>query len=145
MSLAQELTKLKEMVNYKPMSYRESPINNLSEQGSDVLLKADAEAKRFNHNYIGTEHILLGLVYDPSAQLVLNGLGVDIAKVRGAIEWIVGRGDKVSTKIGLTPRSKYVLELAWAECQINNAPAITPLYILRGLVREGEGIAAGVL
>jgi len=113
-----------------------------------VLTLAQEEAHRFGHNYIGTEHLLLGLVReeDGVAARVLASMGVDPPKVRGAIEFIIGRGDSSFVgEIGLTPRAKKVIELAVDEARRLNHHYIGTEHLLLGLVREGEGIAAGVL
>ena len=113
-----------------------------------VLTLAQEEAQRFNHNYIGTEHLLLGLVRegDGVAAKVLANLGVELSKVRSAVEFIIGRGDRaVLGEIGLTPRAKKVIELAVDEARRLNHHYIGTEHLLLGLVREGEGIAAGVL
>jgi len=106
------------------------------------------EARRFQHNYIGTEHLLLGLVRENGgiAAAVLRNLGVEINKVRSAVEFILGRGDRsVPGTLGLTPRTKKVIELAADEARRLNHDYIGTEHLLLGLVREGEGIAAGVL
>lgn len=113
-----------------------------------VLQLAQEEAQRFNHSYIGTEHILLGLVREGEgvAAKVLANMGVDLNKVRQAVEFIIGRGDRMTTgEIGLTPRAKKVIELAVDEARRLNHHYIGTEHLLLGLVREGEGIAAGVL
>jgi ATP-dependent Clp protease ATP-binding subunit ClpC len=112
------------------------------------LSLAQEEAQRFQHNYIGTEHLLLGLVREGEgvAAKVLSNLGVDLDKVRQAVENIIGRGDRVVFgEIGLTPRAKKVIELAVDEARRLNHQYIGTEHLLLGLVREGEGIAAGVL
>ncbi len=119
-----------------------------TERARKVLALAQEEAQRFNHNYIGTEHLLLGLVRegDGVAAKVLNNLGVELNKVRSAVEFIIGRGDRIVLgEIGLTPRSKKVIELAVDEARRLNHHYIGTEHLLLGLVREGEGIAAGVL
>jgi len=119
-----------------------------TERARKVLTLAQEEAQRFNHNYIGTEHLLLGLVRegDGVAARVLNNLGVELHKVRSAVEFIIGRGDRaVMGEIGLTPRAKKVIELAVDEARRLNHHYIGTEHLLLGLVREGEGIAAGVL
>jgi ATP-dependent Clp protease ATP-binding subunit ClpC len=113
-----------------------------------VLSLAQEEAQRFNHNYIGTEHILLGLVRETEgvAARVLSSLGVDLTKVRSAVEFIIGRGEKPAQgEIGLTPRAKKVVELAVDEARRMNHTYIGTEHLLIGLLREGEGVAAGVL
>ena len=113
-----------------------------------VLTLAQEEAHRFGHQYIGTEHLLLGLVRegDGVAARILAGMGIDLPKVRGAIEYIIGRGDSSFVgEIGLTPRAKTVIELAVDEARRLNHHYIGTEHLLLGIVREGEGIAAGVL
>lgn len=113
-----------------------------------VLHYAQEEAQRFQHNYIGTEHLLLGLVHEDKgvAATVLRRLGIRRAKVRSGVEFIIGQGDRiVSGEVGLTPRAKKVLELAIDEARRLNSPYISSGHLLLGLVREGEGIGAGIL
>src|SRR5689334_16016326 len=119
-----------------------------TERARKVLTLAQEEAQRFNHNYIGTEHLLLGLVRegDGVAARVLGNMGVQLPKVRSAVEFIIGRGEgAVIGEIGLTPRAKKVIELAIDEARRLNHHYIGTEHLLLGLVREGEGIAAGVL
>ena len=125
-----------------------SRFEKFSERARRVLSLAQEEAQRFNHNYIGTEHILLGLVRETEgvAARVLSSLGVDLNKVRSAVEFIIGRGDKPAQgEIGLTPRAKKVVELAVDEARRMNHTYIGTEHLLIGLLREGEGVAAGVL
>ncbi len=122
--------------------------DKFTERARRVLTLAQEEAQRFNHNYIGTEHLLLGLVRegDGIAARVLNNLGVQLPKVRSAVEFIIGRGETmIMGEIGLTPRAKKVIELAVDEARRLNHHYIGTEHLLLGLVREGEGIAAGVL
>jgi ATP-dependent Clp protease ATP-binding subunit ClpC len=122
--------------------------DKFTERARRVLTLAQEEAQRFNHNYIGTEHLLLGLVRegDGVAAKVLANLGVELNKVRSAVEFIIGRGERaVLGEIGLTPRAKKVIELAVDEARRLNHHYIGTEHLLLGLVREGEGIAAGVL
>ncbi len=125
-----------------------SRFEKFSERARRVLSLAQEEAQRFNHNYIGTEHILLGLVRESEgvAARVLSSLTVDLAKVRSAVEFIIGRGEKPPQgDIGLTPRAKKVVELAVDEARRMNHTYIGTEHLLIGLMREGEGVAAGVL
>ncbi len=125
-----------------------SRFEKFSERARRVLSLAQEEAQRFNHNYIGTEHILLGLVRETEgvAARVLGNLGIDLTKVRSAVEFIIGRGEKpVQGEIGLTPRAKKVVELAVDEARRMNHNYIGTEHLLIGLLREGEGVAAGVL
>src|SRR6266536_380913 len=113
--------------------------DKFTERARRVLTLAQEEALRFNHNYIGTEHLLLGLVREGEgvAAKVLANLGVEL---------IIGRGDRaVMGEIGLTPRAKKVIELAVDEARRLGHHYIGTEHLLLGLVREGEGIAAGVL
>ena len=125
-----------------------SRFEKFSERARRVLSLAQEEAQRFNHNYIGTEHILLGLVRETEgvAARVLSSLAVDLSKVRSAVEFIIGRGEKPAQgEIGLTPRAKKVVELAVDEARRMNHTYIGTEHLLIGLLREGEGVAAGVL
>ncbi|MEE9247599.1 MAG: ATP-dependent Clp protease ATP-binding subunit [Dehalococcoidia bacterium] len=125
-----------------------SRFEKFSERARRVLSLAQEEAQNFNHNYIGTEHILLGLVreQDCVAAKVLVNLGVQLNKVRSAVEFIIGRGEKSSSgEIGLTPRAKKVIELAVDEARRLNHQYIGTEHLMIGLLREGDGVAAGVL
>jgi ATP-dependent Clp protease ATP-binding subunit ClpC len=125
-----------------------SRFEKFSERARRVLSLAQEEAKRFNHNYIGTEHILLGLVRETEgvAAKVLSNLGVELSKVKSAVEFIIGHGERSATgEIGLTPRAKKVIELAVDEARRLNHHYIGTEHLLIGLMREGEGVAAGVL
>jgi len=125
-----------------------SRFEKFSERARRALTYAQEEAQRFNHNYIGTEHILLGLVRetDGVAAKVLQNLDVDLNKVRSAVEFIIGRGGKTtSAEVGLTPRAKKVIELAVDEARRLNHSYVGTEHLLLGLLREGEGVAGGVL
>jgi len=125
-----------------------SRFEKFSERARRVLSLAQEEAQRFNHNYIGTEHILLGLVRETEgvAAKVLANLNVELVKVRSAVEFIIGRGERPTPgEIGLTPRAKKVIELAVDEARRLGHHYIGTEHLLIGLMREGEGVAAGVL
>ena len=125
-----------------------SRFEKFSERARKVLSLAQEEAQQFNHSYIGTEHILLGLVRETEglAARVLAELGVKNAKIRSAVEFIIGKGEKTdSSEIGLTQRAKKVIELAVDEARRLNHNYIGTEHILIGLMKEGEGVAAGVL
>ena len=126
-----------------------SRFEKFSERARRVLSLAQEEALRFNHNYIGTEHILLGLVRENEgiASRVLSNTNVDLQKARSAVEFIIGHGEKPvsSENIGLTPRAKKVIELAVDEARRMSHHYIGTEHLLIGLLREGEGVAAGVL
>ncbi len=122
--------------------------DKFTKRAGKVVQLAQEEAQRLNHNFIGTEHIQLGLVRegDGVAARALNNLGIELHRVRSGVESIIGRGDrKVIGEIGLTPRAKRVIELAVDEAKRLNHHYIGTEHLLLGLVREGEGIAAGVL
>lgn len=125
--------------------------DKFTERARTVLTLAQEEAHRLHHNYIGTEHLLLGLVGEGGglAAQVLTKMDVDLAVVRDKVEAIIGRGKHgkqvPSGPIGLTPRAKKVLELAVDEARRLNHHYIGTEHLLLGLIREGEGIGAGVL
>jgi Clp amino terminal domain, pathogenicity island component len=122
--------------------------DKFTERARRVLTYAQEEARSFNHNYIGTEHLLLGLIREGGgvAAKVLRSLGVELDKVRSQVEFIIGRGERmISGEIGLTPRAKKVIELAVDEARRLGHHYIGTEHLLLGLVREGEGVAAGVL
>ncbi|HET6700399.1 MAG TPA: ATP-dependent Clp protease ATP-binding subunit, partial [Gemmatimonadaceae bacterium] len=125
------------------------PFERFNDRAKRVLALAQDEAIRFNHNYIGTEHLLLGLVREGEgvAARVLDSLGVELSKVRTAVEFIIGRGDSTTSpsEITLSPRTKKVIELAIDEARKLGHSHVGTEHLLLGLVREGEGIASGVL
>jgi len=125
-----------------------SRFDKFSERARRVLTLAQDEAQRLNHNYIGTEHILLGLVREEEgvAAKVLVSMGVSLGKVSQAVEYIIGPGEKPSAgATGLTSRAKRVLELAIDEARQLGHSYIGTEHLLLGLLREGEGVAAKVL
>ena len=125
-----------------------SRFEKFSERARRVLSLAQEEAGELNHNYIGTEHVLLGLAREPEGvgTRVLVSLGVDLSKIRSAVTFIIGRGQKQPTSdVGLTPRAKKVIELAVDEAREMSHHYIGTEHLLIGLLREGDGVAAGVL
>src|SRR5258708_37759827 len=119
--------------------------DKFTERARRVLSLAQEEAQRFQHNYIGTEHLLLGLVREGEgvAAQVLRNLGVELNKVRSAIEFIVGRGDRIVLgESGLTQRAKKVIELAVDEARRLNHHHIGAEHLLLVLAREEAGMAA---
>jgi ATP-dependent Clp protease ATP-binding subunit ClpC len=125
-----------------------SRFEKFSERARRVLTLAQEEAQHLNHHYIGSEHILLGLVREDEgvAAKVLVNLGVSLSKVRSAVGFVVGRGEKPPTsETGLTPGAKKVIELAIDEARHLGHNYIGTEHLLLGLLREGEGIAASVL
>ncbi|SJZ92324.1 ATP-dependent Clp protease ATP-binding subunit ClpC [Garciella nitratireducens DSM 15102] len=119
-----------------------------TEKAQQALAFAQQEAIDLNHNYVGTEHILLGLIRqgDGVAAVALKNLGVDLEKARQEVIHIIGRGNSGTTQIiGYTPRTKRVLELSLAEARALGHNYIGTEHLLLGLIREGEGVAAKVL
>jgi ATP-dependent Clp protease ATP-binding subunit ClpC len=113
-----------------------------------AVVFAQDEARLLNHNYIGTEHILLGLIHDGEgvAAKALESLGISLQAVRREVEEIIGRGQRApSGHIPFTPRAKKVLELSLREALQLGHNYIGTEHILLGLIREGEGVAAQVL
>ncbi len=123
--------------------------NRFTERARKVILLAKEEAKRFNHDYIGTEHILLGLIREGEgvAAAVLVGVGLDPEKIRMEIEKVVQPGPTtvVSGDIPFNPKAKKAIELAMDEAESMGHNYIGTEHILLGLIREGEGVAAQVL
>ncbi len=122
--------------------------SRFTERAQQVLVLAQEEAKRLSHNFIGTEHLLLGLVREGSgiAARALQNMNVDLNRVRSEVERITPRGDKILFQgITYTPRAKRVVELSIEESQNLGHNYVGTEHILLGLLREGEGIAAQVL
>ena len=119
-----------------------------TERARQVVVLAQDEARAFKHNYIGTEHLLLGLLREEEglAARVLESLDVTVDEVREQVARIVGQGDEVTSgQIPFTPRSKKVLELALREALSLGHNYIGTEHVLLGLVRENEGVAARIL
>ncbi|MGH2630572.1 MAG: Clp protease N-terminal domain-containing protein, partial [Actinomycetota bacterium] len=113
-----------------------------------VVVLAQEEARMLNHNYIGTEHILLGLIHEGEgvAAKALESLNISLEAVRQQVEEIIGQGQAAPTgHIPFTPRAKKVLELSLREALQLGHNYIGTEHILLGLIREGEGVAAQVL
>jgi ATP-dependent Clp protease ATP-binding subunit ClpC len=126
------------------------PMNNFTPRAQQVLALARKEADRFHHNYVGTEHLLLGLIKlgQGVAVSVLQKMGLDLETVRAEVEKQVGIGQESKTPVGsipYTPRVKKVLALAGKEAKALNHSYVGTEHILLGLLREGEGVAARVL
>jgi ATP-dependent Clp protease ATP-binding subunit ClpC len=125
------------------------PMSNFTPRAQQVLALARKEADRFHHNYVGTEHILLGLINlgQGVAVNVLQKMGLDLDTVRQAVDEQVGLGPeaKPSGNVPYTPRVKKVLALAGKEAKSLNHSYVGTEHILLGLLREGEGVAARVL
>src|SRR5262245_52270252 len=124
-------------------------MNNFTPRAQQVLALARKEADRFNHNFLGTEHLLLGLIKlgQGVAVNVLQKMGLDLDTVRQEVEKEVrgGSEQKVSGNIAYTPRVKKVLSLAAKEAKALNHTYVGTEHILLGLLREGDGVAAKVL
>src|SRR5574342_390829 len=127
----------------------EEAMSNFTPRAQQVLALARKEADRFNHNFVGTEHLLLGLIKlgQGVAVNVLQKLGLDLETVRMEVEKQVGTGpdQKVIGNIPYTPRVKKVLALAAKEAKALNHTYVGTEHILLGLLREGDGVAARVL
>jgi ATP-dependent Clp protease ATP-binding subunit ClpC len=119
-----------------------------TERARQVVVLAQEEARQLKHNYIGTEHILLGLLREEEglAARVLESLDITVERVRAQVVRIVGSGEEVTSgQIPFTPRAKKVLELALREALSLGHNYIGTEHILLGLVRENEGVAARIL
>ncbi|MGI8564174.1 MAG: Clp protease N-terminal domain-containing protein, partial [Candidatus Dormibacter sp.] len=124
------------------------PFERFTERAKKVLTLAQEEAERSHHSYIGTEHLLLGLLRegDGLAAKVLNNLGVEIGKVRQTIESVLGRNERiVIQQIIPTSRVKKVIEISFEEARRMGHNYVGTEHLLLGLLIEGEGIAAHVL
>ena len=123
--------------------------DRFTDRAKKVMNLARQEAQRFNHEYLGTEHVLLGLVQEGSgvAANVLKQMGVDLAKIRTEVENIVKTGPSMVTmgQLPFTPRAKKVLELSLEEASNLGHNYIGTEHLLLGLIKENEGIAAQVL
>jgi len=114
-----------------------------------VVVLAQEEARHLNHSYIGTEHLLLGLMAEGEspAALALDDLGYDREAVRDGVEEIIGRGQEATSKdpVPFSPRAKKILELSLRESLALSHPFIGPEHLLLGLLREREGVGAQIL
>ena len=123
-------------------------LERFTDRARQVVVLAQEEARMLNHNYIGTEHILLGLIHegDGVAARSLESLGISLDAVRQQVEEIIGRGHQAPWgHIPFTPRAKKVLELSLREALQLGHGYIGTEHILLGLLREGDGVAAQVL
>lgn len=122
-------------------------LNRFTERAKQVLVLAQKEAQKFGHTYVGTEHLLLGLVDEGSgiAAKALASLNIQSEVIRQKIQEAIGTGESHGQEISYTPRAKHVLELAVAEAQQFQHNYIGTEHLLLGLIRESEGIAAQVL
>jgi ATP-dependent Clp protease ATP-binding subunit ClpC len=125
-----------------------SMFERFTDRARRVVVLAQEEARMLNHNYIGTEHILLGLIHEGEgvAAKALESLGISLDAVRQQVEEIIGQGQQApSGHIPFTPRAKKVLELADREARALGHAYVGTEHILLGLIREGDGVAAQVL
>ena len=132
----------------RPIEGGLSLFERFTDRARRVVVLAQEEARLLNHNYIGTEHILLGLIHEGEgvAAKALESLGISLEAVRSQVEEIIGQGgSSPSGHIPFTPRAKKVLELSLREALQLGHNYIGPEHILLGLIREGEGVAAQVL
>src|SRR6266511_825000 len=140
------------MRRWLPVPQRRTRPRGVFERFTDrarrVIPLAQEEARRLNHNYIGTEHLLLGLLAEGEgvAAKALEGLGISLEAVRVQVQEIIGQGQAAPTgHIPFTPRAKKVLQLSLREAMQLGHAYIGTEHILLGLIREGEGVAAQVL
>lgn len=123
--------------------------NRFTERAQRIILVAQEEAKRLKHDYVGPEHILLGMIAigEGVAAQVLANLDMDLSKVRVAVEDLVGYGTHVMLlgEIPFTPRAKKVLEYSVEEAEHIGSSYVGTEHMLLGLIRENEGVAAQVL
>lgn len=134
--------------NYQPVWIPSKHLSRLNEHAQHVLTLAEEEARSFNHHYIGTEHLLLGLLREKEgvAAQVLSILGVELDKTRAMVESMIGHGDKsVTERIEFVPRVRKVLSLALDEAEKQGSGWVRTEHILLAVVREGGGVAANIL
>jgi ATP-dependent Clp protease ATP-binding subunit ClpC len=123
-------------------------LERFTDRARRVVVLAQEEARLLNHNYVGTEHLLLGLAHEGKgvAAKALESLGIRLEAVRSQVEEAIGRGQRAPTgHIPFTPRAKKVLELSLRESKQLGHDYIGTEHLLLGLIREGEGVAAQVL
>ena len=118
-----------------------------TERAQKAILLAQEEAKKLKHNYVGTEHILLGLIAEDVGvgALSLKEFGVNIDNARAEVEKAVGKGDHESEIVGFTPRTKRIFELSFLQARNLGHNYVGTEHLLLGLLAEGEGVAVIVL
>ncbi len=123
------------------------PFERFTERAKHVLSLAQEEAERSRHTYIGTEHILLGLLRETNgiAAQTLANLGIDIARIRQTIESVLGRNERIFQRMIPTSRVKKVIEISFDEARRMGDNFVGTEHLLLGLLIEGEGIGAHVL
>ncbi len=125
-----------------------NPFDNFTDKARQVFVVAQDEARRLNHNYLGTEHLLLAMlrVKQSVAGEVLGELGLKYTRVRRLVQEIVGHGQsKPDATLAVTPRVKRVMELASKEARKRHHDYIGTEHLLLGLIQEGEGVAVRIL
>src|SRR5579884_2903355 len=130
----------------RPPCEEREMFERFTDRARRVVVLAQEEARMLNHNYIGTEHILLGLIHEGEgvAAKALESLGISLEAVRQQVEEIIGQGQQApSGHIPFTPRAKKVLELSLREALQLGHNYIGTEHILLGLIREGEGVGPG--
>lgn len=136
------------LMSYKPTWIPSKHLSRFNGHARHVLALAREEALSFNHQYIGTEHLLLSLLreHEGVAALALEKLGVALASVRAAVDEKIGRGDQpVQEEIDYVPRARTVLSLALDEAERQGSAYVRTEHILLGIVREGGGVGADIL
>jgi ATP-dependent Clp protease ATP-binding subunit ClpC len=131
-----------------PEVFVTAPLLRYSDSGRRVLAQAEEEARRFSHNYVGTEHVLLGVLEDgeSAAARALESLGISVEAVRQQVEEIIGMDYRSApADIPFTPRAMRALDLAHREAARLGDRRVGPEHILLGLIAEGEGVASQVL
>jgi ATP-dependent Clp protease ATP-binding subunit ClpA len=134
--------------SYRPTWIPSKHLSRFNEHAQHVLSLAREEALSFNHQFIGTEHLLLGLLREQEglAALALEKLGVALDPVRAAVEKKMGRGDQpVEEEIDYVPRARKVLSLALDEAERQGSAYVRTEYILLAMVRDGSGVGADIL
>jgi ATP-dependent Clp protease ATP-binding subunit ClpC len=139
---------LQALQSYQPTWVPSKHLSRFNVHAQHVLSLAREEALSFNHHYIGTEHLLLGLLREQGglAALVLEKLGVALDSVRAAVEEKIGRGDHpADEEIDYVPRARKVLSLALDEAERQGSGYVRTEHILLGIVRDGGGVGADIL
>lgn len=146
-SVAWELLS-KGLFSYQPLWIPAKHLERFNDRAKQALAFAQEEARSFFHSYIGTEHLLLGLLRerDSLAAQALDRLGVTLEQVRAGVEQKIGRGDgSVQGEIDYVPRARKVLSLAMAEAERQGSGYVRTEHILLGIVRDGGGVGADIL
>ena len=141
------VTKQAAQQRWWPLPRGKGPFKRFTPSARRVIVFAQSEARAMKHGYLGTEHLLLGLFsLNGDAARLLQRHGASPEVVRGRILKLVGQGtDENASELPFTPRSKKVLELSLREMRALGKTYISPMHILLGLLREGEGVAAQIL